>query len=215
MITFRREYLDTELEALLPTMAGRVLDVGGRKSNKRGRFRPPLGQVSSWKYANPDASAEPDFLAGAESIPATDSSFDLIVMTEVLEYVSNPAAALTEMNRLLVQGGRLILSVPLQCPVHGDAEQDFFRFTRAGTALLLSRAGFRNFSISEMGGLGAILFDALEAATGYAHPGQRKLSVKISRKLLYFAEPLFWLVEKIFRKQRSSLTTGYFVVATK
>ena len=54
MITFRRMYLDEWLERSKPLMHGKVLDIGGKKDNKRGNFRPPIEKVSSWEYVNID-----------------------------------------------------------------------------------------------------------------------------------------------------------------
>jgi ubiquinone/menaquinone biosynthesis C-methylase UbiE len=46
--------------------------------------------------------------ASAEHLPLADAVFDTIVMTWTLCSISNPMAALTEMRRVLRQGGRLI-----------------------------------------------------------------------------------------------------------
>jgi SAM-dependent methyltransferase len=45
--------------------------------------------------------------------PQTNESLDLVVCTEVLEHmILDPMAALSEMNRVLATGGRLLVSVP-------------------------------------------------------------------------------------------------------
>ncbi len=215
MITFRREHLDAWLEKSKPLMRGRVLDIGGQKTKKRGTFRPPLDQVSEWKYVNPDPRTEPDLVSGAEAIALPNEQFQTIVMTEVLEYVPNPRPALAEVHRLLAPGGYALISVPLHCPIHGDREQDLYRFTRSGLSLLLKEAGFREVEMHEMGGLGAILFDSLEAATGYAHPRPNALVTKIQRKVLYASVWFFRLLDSCFRGQVPYLTTGYFVKVRK
>jgi ubiquinone/menaquinone biosynthesis C-methylase UbiE len=48
------------------------------------------------------------FRASAEYLPLADAVFDTIVMTWTLCSIPNPMAALTEMRRVLRQGGRLI-----------------------------------------------------------------------------------------------------------
>jgi ubiquinone/menaquinone biosynthesis C-methylase UbiE len=45
--------------------------------------------------------------ASAEQLPFADAAFDAIVMTWTLCSIPNPIAALTEMRRVLKQGGRL------------------------------------------------------------------------------------------------------------
>jgi len=48
----------------------------------------------------------------AERLPFSDGEVDRVVLTEVLEHVPDPAAALRELRRVLASGGVLCLSVP-------------------------------------------------------------------------------------------------------
>ena len=48
----------------------------------------------------------------AYQLPFTDSSFDLVILSEVLEHLDNPAQALKEIKRILKKGSVLIVSVP-------------------------------------------------------------------------------------------------------
>ena len=66
-------------------MKGRVLDVGGKKIDRRGTFIPPFDQVNSWEYLNSDEKTKPDYCCSAENIPLEDASVDTVIMTEVLE----------------------------------------------------------------------------------------------------------------------------------
>lgn len=47
-----------------------------------------------------------------EPLPFADNSFDFVICLETLEHMMNPYYALTEMRRVLRDGGRLICSVP-------------------------------------------------------------------------------------------------------
>ncbi len=49
---------------------------------------------------------------GLESTPFADASFDVIVMSDVLEHVDDEIAALNEMARILRPGGTFIVSTP-------------------------------------------------------------------------------------------------------
>jgi len=66
---FRRHYLDAELSRT--DFRGKILDVGGSKTNRRGSFIPPMKNVISWEYLNIDPSAKPDYLCPADKIPLT------------------------------------------------------------------------------------------------------------------------------------------------
>jgi len=52
----------------------------------------------------------------AEAMPLPDASFDLVLCQMGLQFVPDKHAALTEMRRVLVPGGRLILNVPGPTP---------------------------------------------------------------------------------------------------
>ena len=55
-------------------------------------------------------------LASAESIPLPDSSFDLVVSSEVLEHILHPDIAMREIYRVLKPGGTFCLTTPSHVP---------------------------------------------------------------------------------------------------
>jgi 2-polyprenyl-3-methyl-5-hydroxy-6-metoxy-1,4-benzoquinol methylase len=58
-----------------------------------------------------------------------EASFDLIVCSDVIEHVDNPNAMLVEIRRLLIPGGRLIITTPikfLEKPVDPMHVQEWF-----------------------------------------------------------------------------------------
>ncbi|MDP4195509.1 MAG: glycosyltransferase [Bacteroidota bacterium] len=59
-----------------------------------------------------------DYVSDIVNIPIEDNSFDVILCTEVLEHVPEPAKALEEMSRLLRPGGRLLITAPLGSGLH-------------------------------------------------------------------------------------------------
>src|SRR3954468_17524093 len=101
MRTFRRTLLDDALTRRAHLLAGSVLDVGGKKVRKRGRFRPEVAPATSWQYLNVDAASEPDILAPAHEIPVEDVHFDAVLMSEVLEHLEHPESSLAEVRRVL------------------------------------------------------------------------------------------------------------------
>ena len=109
-----------------------VLDVGGRIQPYRvlldGRLR---------EYVGVDLRQSPlvDVVARAEQIPLASGQFDLVICTQVLEYIAEPAAAIAEMHRVLKFGGYLLLSVPAVFP--RDSENDTWRFLPRGLDILL------------------------------------------------------------------------------
>jgi SAM-dependent methyltransferase len=67
-----------------------------------------------------------------------DSSFDIVVCTEVLEHTLDPFSASAEIYRILKSGGKLLLSTPFDFRIHGPLP-DCWRFTEHGLRAILNR----------------------------------------------------------------------------
>jgi len=102
--------------------------------------------------------------ASAESMPYPDASFDAVLCQMGLQFMPDKPLALSEMERVLVQGGRLILNVPGPAPrpfaIMGEALERHISAEAAGFVThvfslhdieeirrLVSGAGFRDVSI--------------------------------------------------------------------
>jgi len=85
-----------------------------------------------------------------------DSTYDSAMCLEVLEHVPNPFRAVSEINRILKKGGKLVCSVPHLSRLH-EAPQDYFRYTKYGLRSLFENAGFKVISVRSRGGLFSFL----------------------------------------------------------
>lgn len=125
---------------------GRVLDVGCADSGTSNFLE--LGQVSDYVSIDlPKTGAErygsqPTAWATAEALPFCDSSWDTVLMLDVLEHVPAAGRALSEAARVLAPSGVLLLSVPFAYPVH-DEPFDFRRWTTHGLHEELRSAGLK------------------------------------------------------------------------
>jgi len=189
-------------------MKGNVLDVGGKKKNRRGYFHPPEHLVNSWEYVNTDPGTDPDYLCSAENIPVENGSKNCIILTEILEHVVNPGAVLDECHRILAPQGTLILSMPFLVGIHGNPE-DYRRWTISKIrSELLSRC----FSIEDqftMGGVIAVGWDLLHMALG-----SRKRVVKVLYKILRLFIPVAKVLDTLLPLD-FRITTGYFLIGKK
>jgi len=81
------------------------------------------------------------------ALPFPDDSLDGVILTEVLEHCTDPVGAVNQARRVLKPGGLLLVTSPFFWPEHQvEGEyKDYWRFTRQGWELLLSR--FNNVSI--------------------------------------------------------------------
>src|SRR5262249_5373388 len=59
-----------------------------------------------------------DIVSDITDIPVPDASFEAVLCTEVLEHVSDPVAALKELERVLEPGGTLIITAPFVSMTH-------------------------------------------------------------------------------------------------
>jgi len=75
--------------------------------------------------------------------PAVTQGADVILCTEVLEHVLEPAVILREAFAALKPGGKLLLTVPFAARWH-FVPHDYFRYTPSGLKHLLESAGFSN-----------------------------------------------------------------------
>ena len=182
-------------------MRGKVLDVGGRKVRRRGAFIPPLENVDCWVTVNPDEAAFADVLGGLPKLPFHDGDFDVVICTEVLEYVQDVEAAVEDIARVLCRDGVAFVSVPFLHRLHGDSGGDRRRFTVHYLSTLFA-SYFADVKIEAMGGIFAVIFDLL-----WARALRRR----------YF-RPIFRLVGRLSAARVEGSKedcTGFFIVARK
>src|SRR5690606_30574041 len=70
------------------------------------------GMLAVARSATPPGTPIEWHEASAEAMPFPDASFDVVLCQMGLQFMRDQQAALREMRRVLVRGGRLILNVP-------------------------------------------------------------------------------------------------------
>jgi ubiquinone/menaquinone biosynthesis C-methylase UbiE len=117
------------LDAVAPRLGERVLDVAcgtGIVARLAAERVGPTGKVTGIdltpgmlevaKNATPPGRAIDWHEASAEAMPLPDEAFDVVVCQLGLMFVPDKAAAVREMKRVLVSGGRLGINVPGPTP---------------------------------------------------------------------------------------------------
>ena len=127
----RREIFEDWI-AKLPLGKLRVLDIGGRIQPYRTLLMDRI-----LDFISTDLRKTPlvDVLAHGGQLPFADEQFDLVICTQVLQYVADPGQLTGEVARVLKPGAYFFLSVPSASPT--DAAEECWRFLPAGLRHLL------------------------------------------------------------------------------
>ena len=157
-------------------------------------------------------------IGDAQALGIRDASFDVVLCTEVLEHLPEPQRAIDEIFRVLVPGGRLLLTTRFLFPIH-DAPHDYFRFTKYGLRHLL-----RRFEIVELQeetdavGTLAVLLQRLgmQAETLHRQPfrGFWLLSAQIVRPFSFLITGEYGDSRRL-QRERGIMTSGYHVACRK
>lgn len=131
---------------------GRVLDVGA------SAFPRYKGLFSFNEYVTMDMKIGKgvDVVGKAEEIPFPDDSFDSIVCTQVLGDVYELPKAFKEFYRVLVPGGRALITENLFDSLH-DEPYDYWRFTAHSFRRLAENAGFEVEVLEKRGGYWSVM----------------------------------------------------------
>ncbi len=147
-----------------------VLDAGAGRCQYRSLFREHryfsmdnTEGENKWDYSSLNV------ISDLEQIPFPSETFDVVLLTQVLEHVRRPLEVLKEIRRVLKKNGKLLLTAPQGWKEH-QKPQDFFRFTTGSLEYLFSESGYSKWEIEKRGGyfrfLGAQLRDMPEIIFG-------------------------------------------------
>lgn len=105
-----RHYIEGFLSQNAADIRGRVLEIGDNSYTVTfGGTRVDRSDILSVEFSNPKATFVGD-IAQSDVLP--EATFDCIVLTQTLQYIFEPHAAIATMFRALKPGGVLLLTVP-------------------------------------------------------------------------------------------------------
>lgn len=135
-----RHWKTGKLLSLLPEKPSSdflVLNLGaGGNADKRFLIQREFNVISTDIYYHPLT----DVISDAHNLPFADHSFDLIVMTSVLEHLHNPFIVFNEIYRVLKPGGYLLSSSAFLEPYHTFS---YFHISPLGISHLAKISGFK------------------------------------------------------------------------
>jgi SAM-dependent methyltransferase len=141
---------------------GRCLDIGAGRLAWKDSLSPRVDRYISGDVVleNPRMDVVLDI---ASRLPFSDESFDTVFCCSVLEHVPRPWEALSEVRRILVPGGTLIISLPFILHLH-DLPHDYYRFSIYGAEYLVHEAGFEIQKVAINGGFVHLVLNPVSIA---------------------------------------------------
>jgi SAM-dependent methyltransferase len=166
-----------------------VLDYGAGGSPYREFF-----PNSDYRRADFVDMSDLDYVIGSDSkVEETDSTFDLVLSTQVAEHVTDTHAYFSECARLLKSGGMLLCTTHGTYPDHG-CPYDFQRWTADGLRRDLERAGFEVVGITKLTTNGRAIMYLMQRFSGwFESPNSGALSpvLRLYRSVLH-RYPRLW-----------------------
>ena len=209
----------------------KVLDIGAGGCPHRDKFghceyfTHDFVQLSDSQIQTQEGYGKIDFVSDILNIPVPDSSYNVILCTEVIEHVPNPILAIQEFSRILKPGGTLLITAPLQSGLHQEPYHYYGGYTKYWYQKFLSENNFTDLSIEPNGSLhttyfvlGATVFKSFLEVLVEDYSLLRKsvafTSLVIFSPIFLILNPAFcFFWEKLYRQEE--YTAGYHVSARK
>jgi SAM-dependent methyltransferase len=139
---------------------GSLLDLGCGKAPLYGLYKRHATSVTCVDWQNSLHGA--DYLDHTmdlnQPLRLEDSSFDTVILSDVLEHIVNPALLVSEISRVLRPSGTLIMNVPFFYWLH-EVPHDYYRYTEYALRRFMQQADLTVIHLKPTGGAIEILGD--------------------------------------------------------
>lgn len=193
-------------------LSGKVLDLGGEKDSS---YISRIGGDFEVTTLNLDKNSNPHILHDLEKpLPIQDSTYDNVLLINVMEHISDFSQLLGESCRVVIKGGRAVIIVPFLFPIH-PTPSDCWRFTNETLKLFVLKSGF---SSVEIKALGTGVFSVCYLLVDRLLPGPiRLINFYTFRYLTFLFDATFSKLAKLLGKsyRTEDYPLGYIVIAKK
>ena len=121
-----KAYVDFALKKFGKFNGGRLLDLGCGTCPFYALYcQLPLTPI---KADFTKRTTDIDLMCDGQFLPFESNSFNVVILSEVIEHIPNPALAFREISRVLTPGGIMIITWPYNYMVH-EAPFDYYRMS--------------------------------------------------------------------------------------
>jgi SAM-dependent methyltransferase len=176
---------------------GDVIEIGANKLYKFDQYFPNAN-----KYQMTNIEGDYDMLLDATNMMTiSDNSIDAIICTSVLEHIFEYNKAMSEIERILKPGGKLLLVIPYGFPIHDTV--DYWRF---GADYFYKRLdNYKLHSLTSLGGKLSTIVNAFQRPCG-------KLT---KRYILYKIIGILIAIIAVRLDEKDTFPLGYGIFAEK
>jgi len=181
------------------------------------RRHEPLFTEAGGTYVGFDGPWNPaaDVTGDPDAVPVADASFDIVVCTQTLEHLPDPAAAVRELRRIVRPGGHVLASTHGTAVYH-PSPADYWRWTKPGLEkLFCDNADWSSVDVSPGQGTAAttamLIAYFIDLACKRLHV--RPLAVPVTFLLNVASETLDRTVPILRRPIPGSLTATFHIEA--
>jgi SAM-dependent methyltransferase len=185
-----------------------ILDVGSTNRPYFSLFKGKHRRYLSLDIERP--KVKPGIVGEAQYLPIASSSVDVCLCTQVLEHVEDPTKVVSELARVLKEGGILLLSTHGVFHYH-PYPHDYWRWTAEGLDKII-REYFPDVTIKPNGGTMLLLFHII--GRGLFFVADRSPFTRALKYTLYPAINALGLIADYLVKD-DSLSMNYLAVAIK
>lgn len=194
--------------ALRAHARGRLLDLGCGNVPLYEMYRPSISSAICVDWPNSyHGRAHVDVACDLnQPFPFASSSFDTIVVSDVMEHLFDYQTVWSEMARLLRPSGRLIVGVPFLYWLH-EEPFDHFRPTEFALRRYCEQHGFRIVTLAPYGGACDVIFDIVAKHLG--------VSAILARGFYWIGRAALPLAGHLTARTDRKFPLGYLLVAER
>lgn len=201
-------------DAIQNHVTGKLIDLGCGKVPLYDSYQANATEITCVDWAAPsEGENHLDFICDlSEPLPFESDRFQTIILSDVLEHVSEPQALWVELARILSPGGKLLMNTPFMYCLH-EQPHDYYRFTSHALRRFAETNGFKVLHLEPIGGALEVLADITAKHLQFV-PVVGKL---LARGVQGF---VFWLVntgpgKSMSRKSKDVFPLGYGMIVER